>query len=464
MSPTIGEQLRAAREDRKLSLEDAFKATRIRIPYLQALENNDLDSLPSKVHARGFLRSYTSYLEFNPEIGENSIEVEKDLPPEVQEPAAVKKEKAKKQPEPELMDEEPVIVTQEPIKENIPPVQQAEVITEPTYFAIYREIGEKLRKQREKISLSLDDISLHTRLKLEYLGLIEEGRMDELPSPVQSRGMISNYSEFLNLDTETLLSRFADALQLKRLEKLPLSSPDDEEKKKDGRNRSWETSLEAVSKVIPVQTIKRLMTPDLLIGGGLIILLLVLVVWGAVQVFNPGVQGAAPTAPSISEVLLQTGTPIPDLAVTPEAGTSGETSENLVMPTGAAPSAEVTLNVNTGSQPIQVYVIANQRTLLRVIVDGSEKINERVLPGNAYQFSGYGRIELVTGNGAAIKVIYNQTDLGILGDTGEVVDLVFTKDEMGTATPSQKPTATRTLVPTLTLKPSPTPTVTLYVP
>ena len=134
------------------------------------------------------------------------------------------------------------------------------------------------------------------------------------------------------------------------------------------------------------------------------------------------------------------------------------------LPAIEIPLPETPLEVNTGSQPIQVYVIANQRTLLRVKVDGSEKINERILPGNAYQFSGYSRIELLTGNGSAIRVIYNQTDLGILGETGEVVNLVFTRTEVSTATPSQKPTATRTPVPTLTLKPSPTPTVTLYVP
>lgn len=458
MSPTIGEQLKAAREARKLSLDDAFKATRIRIPYLEALENDDLEALPSKVHARGFLRLYASFLEITPEINEtNQKNILQDQPQDTVEKSI------ESEIESEPVVEAPVVTVHEKAGEEISEQKVENPLEEPTYYAIYREIGEKLRKQREKISLSIDDISLHTRLKIDYLELIESGRMDELPSPVQARGMISNYSEFLNLDTEALLSRFADALQLKRLENLPVPAVK-EENDENEKEKVWEKPIKLAARVLPVQAIKRLMTPDLIIGGGLILLLLILVIWGAMQVFTPSSLGLTPTAPSISQILLNTGTSIPGPTTLPEIMGTAEPGFNGEASTKESPAVEGTLAVNTGTQPIQVYVIANQRALLRVIVDGSEKLNERVLPGNAYQFSGFSRIELLTGNGAAIRVIFNQTDMGILGDTGEVVNLVFTRSGISTATPSQKPTATRTRAPTLTLKPSPTPTVTLYVP
>lgn len=459
MSPSIGEQLRAARESRRLSLEDAFKATRIRVPYLQALENDNLDALPSKVHARGFLRLYASYLEITPEITDSNEIISTPPQEEKQAPVVEAEEPVELQPQ------EPVVVlVEEEKQENQQPgIDQNGTSSEPTYFAIYREIGEKLRKQREKISLSLEDISLHTRLKLDFLELIENGQMDLLPSPVQARGMISNYSEFLNLDTESLLVRFADALQIKRLESLPPPPETAGQDLSEKKENITTGILLSLKKMLPLQAIRRIMTPDLLIGGGLILVLLILVIWGALQVFTPASPEMTPTAPSISQMLMITGTINPVETSGIESSTPVPGSEED-LPAIEIPLPETTLEVNTGSQPIQVYVIANQRTLLRVKVDGSEKINERILPGNAYQFSGYSRIELLTGNGSAIRVIYNQTDLGILGETGEVVNLVFTRTEVSTATPSQKPTATRTPVPTLTLKPSPTPTVTLYVP
>jgi cytoskeletal protein RodZ len=58
----IGSQLRAAREAQDLSIEQAYKATRIKPAYIEALEANRLDTLPGLVQARGFVRSYANFL------------------------------------------------------------------------------------------------------------------------------------------------------------------------------------------------------------------------------------------------------------------------------------------------------------------------------------------------------------------------------------------------------------------
>ncbi len=58
----IGEQLRAAREARGISLEEAAAGTRIKRIYLEALENEAFSLLPSSAHARGFLRRYARWL------------------------------------------------------------------------------------------------------------------------------------------------------------------------------------------------------------------------------------------------------------------------------------------------------------------------------------------------------------------------------------------------------------------
>ena len=62
MPPTIGETLTQTRLDRKLTIKAASEATAIRVKYLEALEADDFDSLPSPVQARGFLRIYADYL------------------------------------------------------------------------------------------------------------------------------------------------------------------------------------------------------------------------------------------------------------------------------------------------------------------------------------------------------------------------------------------------------------------
>jgi cytoskeletal protein RodZ len=60
---TLGEQLRAQRERKGITLEQAAADTRIREKFLKALEDGDYPSLPGAVYTRGFLRNYSDYLD-----------------------------------------------------------------------------------------------------------------------------------------------------------------------------------------------------------------------------------------------------------------------------------------------------------------------------------------------------------------------------------------------------------------
>ncbi len=63
----LGERLRAAREEKELSLEQVAEETRIPLTHLTALEAEDYEAFSSDLHARGFLRTYASRLGLDPE-------------------------------------------------------------------------------------------------------------------------------------------------------------------------------------------------------------------------------------------------------------------------------------------------------------------------------------------------------------------------------------------------------------
>ncbi|MBV6396066.1 MAG: hypothetical protein HFACDABA_01654 [Anaerolineales bacterium] len=65
MSESIGNKLKAARESRRLTLDQAADSTRVRAVYLQALENNDHSVMLSAAQGRGFLRIYADFLGLN---------------------------------------------------------------------------------------------------------------------------------------------------------------------------------------------------------------------------------------------------------------------------------------------------------------------------------------------------------------------------------------------------------------
>lgn len=58
----MGEKLRKIRSERRLSLSEISKSTRIQNKYLEYLENGEYDKLPPNVYVKGFLKSYANYL------------------------------------------------------------------------------------------------------------------------------------------------------------------------------------------------------------------------------------------------------------------------------------------------------------------------------------------------------------------------------------------------------------------
>jgi cytoskeletal protein RodZ len=60
--PGIGETLREARTAAGIRLDDAERTIRIRVRYLDALENEEWDVLPADAYVRGFLHTYADFL------------------------------------------------------------------------------------------------------------------------------------------------------------------------------------------------------------------------------------------------------------------------------------------------------------------------------------------------------------------------------------------------------------------
>lgn len=458
MTETVGQQLQKARLERGLSIEAAATATRVRVYYLKALENDDIASLPSVVQGRGFLRLYADFLGIDPMPlleGYGGKPAPAAPPPVPEAPA----EPLPAAPNPGT----PAVVLPEPIQEDelepIPtplhePISKpATPEVEPTAQhpiqlsgeplksqQIFQEIGQALRKQRELLSLSLVDVEKHTRLRVHYLEVLEAGRMEEMPSMVQGRGMLVNYLRFLNMDVDACLLRFADALQARREELLAAQAP-------------APSHHRPAAKVPAHPTLKRFFSLDLFITSGLVVLLVVFLVWGASQVASLRPQSTShATAPAVEEVLMSspsgsgTGTP-----------SANGTQVAAVQPTTSSDSAgeQPTIDPNLPTaQPgaVQVTIVAQQRVWMRVTVDEKVKFNGRTVPGSAYPFSGSKQIQVRVGNAGGIEILYNQNNLGTPGSIGQVADLMF--DENGMVMPTQSATPTTNQTPSSTTTPS----------
>jgi hypothetical protein len=183
-------------------------------------------------------------------------------------------------------------------------------------------------------------------------------------------------------------------------------------------------------------------------GVGIVVLLIGFAIWGVSRVLELQSQREVqPNAPSISDILLASPDPssfTPTPTYMAIESFPGEATVTVVIPT---------LNADVN---VQVNLVAVERTYMRVIVDGETVFDGRVVPGTAYPFEAVDQVEVLVGSGAAIRIVYNGRDLGLLGSFGQVVSNIYLADAIVTPTGAPSPTATITATPTRTAVPSPT--------
>lgn len=62
---TLGEKMKKIRNERRLSLAEVSKSTKIQSKYLQYMEEGEYSKLPADVYVKGFLRSYAQIMGLN---------------------------------------------------------------------------------------------------------------------------------------------------------------------------------------------------------------------------------------------------------------------------------------------------------------------------------------------------------------------------------------------------------------
>ncbi len=318
---------------------------------------------------------------------------------------------------------------------------------EKTPQEIFNEIGAKLAFRRKALSLSIEDCEIQTLIRSIYIESMEQGKFEQLPSFMQARGMLNNYASFLDFDVDEIMLQFATALQKLTLEK---------------------NSQKLGKKHKPTKRagkFKSFFTPDLFVGVFVIVGIAGIIIYSAVAIASYRRSVAEPTAAfnlleqyhstTYTPIVLETETPTPSI----------DNLQMLIAETEAA--AEEESAEETSTSPVRIFVTANQRAYMRVTADGKEVFSGRTLPGNTYPFDAESLIELTTGNAAALSVVYNQQNLGTLGNLGQILTINFSPYIAATPTPQFSPTPTNTYEPTYTSMPEtplPTNTPTPYIP
>ncbi len=435
MSELSGSQLKSIREERHIPLEQVASATRIRLSLLEALEADEYADLGSRTQARGFLKIYADFLGValetpaeapNPALPEETA-LEPDTsaltpqtnpvePPEnPSKPTALKKTGKSK----------PAFLPKPSKSAKKTAEKPAPALASSTRSQqILEEIGRELQMRRKYLDVPWEILVEHTHIPKKQLVALEQGQLDTFASLSDAKGLLQTYARFLNLDTDLLMIRFADALQERRLEKV---QPD--AKKRKNANRIPPVLL----------ALRRFFTLDLFFGTILVGGILVFLLWGTVDLINRPDAGADSTLlPEMMDVIIGSQTPV-EIMPTP----SPVTTEQIVL----LPSPTPLILPTDTTASVQVVIQARQTVWVRVSADGKEVFRGRMAAGSASAYSADEYIEVEAGNIAALSFVFNSSALEPINRVGEVGRLRF--DPTGMTDLSS--------LPSYMLTPSPTP-------
>ncbi len=285
------------------------------------------------------------------------------------------------------------------------------------------ELGALLREAREDRGISLLEAEQATRIRRVFLQAIEEDRFQDLPGEVYGRGFVRNYARFLGLDPDVIVQQYP-------------------------RPASPEPVYVPVVLNEPLAPFAHRLTRWILIL--LVAAVLAAAGWYLYDTYWVGqgwrVQSFWPPAISTPTVPVQESVPDPtdDLpastattAVTPEPEATQAPAEAEAQAT-ATPTATATpprptptpTVTPTPTGGVAIEALAEADTYLEVRADGELLWIGILRTSETAEWSAQELMELRIGNAGGLRLLVNGRDVGVLGESGQVINVEYRADEL----------------------------------
>jgi cytoskeletal protein RodZ len=267
-------------------------------------------------------------------------------------------------------------------------------------------LGRHLKEEREKACLTRSDVSARTKISIDQIACLEDGRFHKMAT-VYARGFLRSYCELLRLDTEAVLAEF------KRL------------------NRGHEEDNTKLIQHVPNNLRAAGERGHAWTVLGLIVLLAGLAAAGLY--LSPSLRGTlAALVPEALAARLGVAESVPaPIASQPAAAASTLSAPAAAASAGAAPAAPApeveTAATLAGALPPPPETFSGRLTLraeastwAQVTVDDQPVEHLLFEAGQLHSFEGVSLITVVCGDGRALRTEWNGQDRGLLGSEGPV--------------------------------------------
>ncbi len=260
--------------------------------------------------------------------------------------------------------------------------------------------GARLKREREQRKVTLDEISLSTKIGTHFLRALEEERFEQLPGGIFNKGFVRAYARHLGMDEEQAISEYLAASGTapadNKLETVP-----------ELHVRSQEDS-QAAARI-----------PWGILAAALLLVAFALAIWGFHSRERPesppSIAPASAPKPTTSETAAQSATSVGASTAEPHAGSN----------TLAAPRVFV------------VLIKARETSWLAITVDGMQIMNETLVAPGEKSVEGQKEVVIRAGDVGALDFFFNGKKISVQGDYGQAETLVF--DANGLQSTAAKP-------------------------
>ncbi len=289
------------------------------------------------------------------------------------------------------------------------------------------EFGEMLRKAREKKGVSLAQVEEITRIRQKFLRALEEGERDSLPEEVYVRAFLRSYARYLDLNPDEVIGLYSGREETP-VQEVPPPKP------LPTAFRPLDLSLLPTPWLSPrwaIAIAAAIMSFALLTACGIWVVRRYFISETpskVIELATPTLEASMRSDTSTPEIGTES-LPTPSLIPSSPTATSTSTPTPTITPTP-------TPKVYTG---IEIEMIIHERAWLRVVVDGVKEFEGIFEAGEKRIWSGEEWVTVRCGNAGGVEVIVNGQSIGLLGESGQVIDLEWRK-EGGTPPPAEAPT------------------------
>jgi len=301
--------------------------------------------------------------------------------------------------------------------------------------------GEKLKLEREKRKITLEQISASTKIGTRMLQALEEDKFDQLPGGIFNKGFVRAYARFVGLDEDQTVADYLEASGDAPPVSTEIAEPED-----GFRDNAARENAENVSRLETIGDAPSRELPWGLFAALLLVVALSLSLWSHRQREHArqSLRHAQTTAatPSPAEQSSTQGSnetpsqaPVEDTgagsasAVSPHGGSSaGESAPpNAAQPVPANPSSARAASVAPAAIPGQFSVVveAREESWISISADGKTLVS-KVLPAGAVRTArGSKEISVTAGNAAGVDILFNGKKFDLGGESGEVKTVTF---------------------------------------